>query len=54
MDFHYRIQEESIILCSMMRMGQRSCADTPGLSHRVPSKGEFQNEDQGLETWLRG
>lgn len=31
-DFHYRIQEESLISGSVMRMVQRSCWDTPRLA----------------------
>lgn len=49
MTVHNRIQEESFILGSVMRMVQT----LPGLPHRV-SKVEFQNEDEWLETWLRG
>lgn len=54
MTFHYRIQEESLILGSVVRMVQRSCETFPGLPHRVSSKVEFQNEEQWLETLLRG
>lgn len=32
MTVHYRIQEESLILGSVMRMVQRSCSDTPRLA----------------------
>lgn len=32
MTFHYRIQEESLILGSVVRMVQRSCAETPRLA----------------------
>lgn len=54
MAFHCRIQEESLILGLVMKMDQTSCPDAARPAHTVPSKVEFQNEEQGLETWPRG
>lgn len=51
MTFHYRIQEESLILGSVVRMVQRNCWDTSRLATWYPPRLSFRMKSSG---WRHG